>query len=213
MEAWFKADAAVSVTNGAAVAAGSVTVGATTAESVNNFTITPSVVTGSRTIAYTKADGTTYVSIPDGNGGWTEKAGQTTSPKAFALELKCTVTYSGDLTDKALVKNLFVTSCASVTLTVTCDSVSGTTVAGEALESDVRFVSSLAANQAGDSSITKATSAAPFDAAWNSATSSGELVFGTIYVALTGSNSLVVDAENSPVYSLLITPTHTDPAP
>ena len=183
------------------------TVGASTADSVNNFTISPSAVAGSTAVAYTAADGTTKVSIPDGSGGYTHKTASTTANKAVEITLKATVTYSGDLTDKAKVKTLWESVCSSVTLTVSCSAVTSDAVAGTPATTDIRGVSSAAASSAGNLYITKASNANPFGT-WSSATTTGELTFGSVFVALTGSDALVVDAENSPTYTLQIAATH-----
>lgn len=205
MEAWYKADASASV-SGVTAAAGSLTVGQSTATSVNNFTITPKEVDASANVVYTDASGKTYVSIPKTGGGYTVKEGSVGSGavKAVAINLAATVTYSGDLTAKADVQALWLAQVSTVTLTVSCTAVGGTTVSGTAQKTDIRGVSSVDANASGVLAKDKADS----DFTWSDETTTAELSFGTVYVALTGSDSLIVDGDHLPTYTLTITATY-----
>ena len=203
--AWYKTNQEVNVNAQTGIAAGSVSVGASTASSVNGFTITPATASASGNIAYTDSTGATYVSIPKAGGGYTTKAAETSAPKAVAIALSATVTYSGDLTAKADVEALWAATVTKVRLTVACSAVGGSTVAGTAATTDIRGVTSAAATTAGNLYIEVNDE----DFTWSDATTTASKSFGTVYVALTGSDSLVVDAENLPTYTLQINSSYT----
>ena len=207
MEAWYTADASASVTPLTA-AAGSLTVGESTGTSTNEFTITPTAVNTSASVVYTDAAGKTYVSIPKVGGGYSTVEGNVGADavKAVAIPLKATVTYSGDLTVAADVQALWLSKISTVTLTVSCTAVGGSVVEGSAAAqvSDIRGVSSTDANDSGPLALSKNDS----DFTWSSAASTGEVNFGTVYVALTGSDSLIVDATHLPTYTLQIAATY-----
>lgn len=204
--AWYQASNNASISNGTPVAAGTLTVGQTVKESVNNFTIVPTAISGAQTVALTATNGKTYVSVPTGNNTWATVEGSTTAAKAVAYELKAKVTYSGDLTVANDVKALWESTCTDVTLTLSCASVAGEAIHGDFTVNDIRGVASTAAAASGDLAKTKGASAFT----WSSATTTAELSFGTIYVAITGSDDVIVDADHLPTYTLQIAASHTE---
>ena len=203
--AWYVADANASVTN-AAAATGTLSVGETTSSVANDFTITPSAISTPVSLQYTDAAGKTYVSIPNGDGTYSVKEG-TAGTRIASYVLKATVTYSGDAADQAAVEALWASTVADVTLTLTCTATGGSTVSGSASTSDVKFVTAADnfTEKASGNTFTKTDD--QFE--WSSKTTTAELTFGTVYVALRGSNSLIVDADHLPTYTLSLAATHT----
>lgn len=71
--------------------------------------------------------------------------------------------------------------------------------------SDVKFVASSESFAAGDSAKTKAAN----QFTWSYKTATEELSFGTVYVALRGSATLVVDSTHMATYALSLAAIHT----
>lgn len=201
--AWFASNSNVSVADAQAVGAGTMTVGQSTASVLNNFTITPTAITGSQTVAYTDVNGLTYVSVWNGTS-YDTLAASTTAAKAAAYTLKATVTYSGSLDSKDSVEALWNSTVSTVTLTLSCSGVSGSTVAGTASVNDIRGVEDADADANGPLAITVGKD----DFTWSTYATTAELTFGTIYVALTGNENLVVDSTHLPIYTLQIAASH-----
>ena len=180
------------------------TVGSSTATVSNEFEVVPVITTANANIAYTDEDGKTYVSVSNGDGSYTTYEASTEADLAVAVTLKAKITYSGDLTDKDSVKALWESLVNTVTLSVSCTETGGSALSGSPATTDVRFVADDDADSSGDNAKTK--NATEFT--WSNANTTAELSFGIVYAALTGSDSLVVDATHIPTYKLTVTPTH-----
>lgn len=189
------------------------TVAASTASVVNGFTITPSAITASASLAYTDTNGDTFVSVSNGTG-YDKLGASTTADKVAAYALKATITYSGDLNTEASIQSLWQATVTNVVLRLQCTAVDQTSagrapVAGTAATTDIRFTTG-ASNygNSGDSQKSLASSSFDFGAPTGEnspyAATTGEVSLGTVYVALTGSDSLVVDAEHMPQYTLTV---------
>ena len=204
--AWFQANANASVTkNGTET--GNVVVGASTASVSNGFTITPSAITAENTLAYTDTSGNTYVSVSNGVG-YDKLGASTEAAKVATYTLKATISYSGDLNAQASIQSLWQATVDNVVLRLQCTAVTNDKVAGTPATSDIRFTTG-ASNygNSGDSQKSIASSSFTFGSPTGSgpyAAVTGEVTVGTVYVALTGSDSLVVDGTHSPTYTLTV---------
>ena len=188
------------------------TVGSSTASVTNGFTITPSAITASNTLAYTDTDGETYVSVYNG-ASYDVLDASTTADKVAAYVLKATISYSGDLNAEASIQALWQATITNVVLRLQCTAVDQTSanrvpLAGSAATSDIRFTTG-AENygNSGDSSKSLASSNFDFGAPTGTGpytATTAEVTVGTVYVALTGSASLVVDATHMPQYTLTV---------
>ena len=204
--AWFQANANASVTKNA-TETGNVVVGSSTASVTNGFTITPSAITASNTLAYTDTNGDTFVSVSNGTG-YDKLGASTTADKVAAYTLKATISYSGDLNAQASIQSLWQATVTNVVLRLQCTAVTSDKVAGTPATSDIRFTTG-ASNygNSGDSQKSLASSSFTFGSPSGSGpytASTTEVTVGTVYVALTGSDSLVVDAEHMPTYTLTV---------
>ena len=208
--AWFQAGANAQVTkNGTET--GNVAVGTSTASVTNGFTIVPSAITASNTLAYTDTDGNTYVSVYNGST-YDTLAGSTTADRVAAYTLKATINYSGDLNAEASIQALWQQTVTNVVLRLRCTAVDNTgthePVSGTGATTDIRFTTG-ATNygNSGDSQKSLASSSFDFGAPTGSGpytATTGEVTVGTVYVALTGSDSLVVAADHLPLYTLTV---------
>ena len=204
--AWFVADANAQVTK-SATKTGNVTVGASTNTVTNGFTITPSAITASQALAYSDTSGNTYVSVY--NGSTYDKLGaETTADIVASYTLKATISYSGDLNAQASIQALWQATITNVVLRLQCTAVTDSKVAGTPATSDIRFTSasdSYAGGGASQKSLASSnfTFGSPSGSGPYTATTA-EVTVGTVYVALTGSDSLVVNAEHMPTYTLTV---------
>lgn len=218
MEAWYSAEANAQVTK-SAVADGNLTVAQSSASVANNFTVTPSAIAASASLAYTDTSGNTYVSVYNGSSYDTLDA-DTQGAKVIAYELKAIISYSGDLNTQASIQALWQDTVAQVKLKLTCTAVDDTTTGhaplhGRADTDDVRFTTgSSDYSSEGANLVTKPASAFTFGAVsgtespYSSVTA--EVTVGTVYVALSGNNDLVVDASHMPVYTLTVDAVETE---
>ncbi len=200
--AWYTATATAAVNNASPVT-GTLTTAASTQDMAGSFTITPSAIGDKSDIALTDANGKTYVSVSDGQGGYTAYEASGTNLYA-TYALSATVTYDGPLQDAAAIQSLWEASCTSVTLTLSCTGASGTAVTGSASTSDIHYITSSSnfADLANGNVITLAA---------NTITVGTEKSFGNVLVAVRGSDSVVwtgADAQHKPSYTMQCAATH-----
>ena len=124
VKAWYTANANAQVTK-SAVANGNLVAGASTASVTNGFTITPSAITTSNTLAFTDTSGDTFVSVYNGTG-YDVLGASTTAVKVAAYTLKATISYSGDLNTEASIQALWQATVTNVVLRLQCTAVDNT---------------------------------------------------------------------------------------
>lgn len=213
--AWYTASATATVNNAAAVT-GSLTTAASTQDMAGSFTITPAAIGDQENIALTDNQGKTYVSVSNGSGSYT--AYEATAEHLFATySLSATVTYSGPLSDQAAIQALWLSSVASVTLTLSCTGATGTPVLGDAPSAaDIHYITSstnFADKEDGnvitlnDSDFTFGAPTGP-DAQDKYSATTGVVSFGSVLVAIRGYNGVVWDATHSPSYTMQCAATH-----
>lgn len=215
MEAWYTATAQAQV-NYADPVTGSITTAASTKDMAGSFTITPSAIGDKTNVALTDENGVTWVSVSDGNGGYTQYQASSSGALYVTYSLAATVTYSGQLSDEAAIQALWESTCASVTLTLSCTVASGTAAVGAASTSDIHYITASDdfSDKANGNVINKAANLFDFGTPSGSGTytSSAELSFGSVLVAVRGSNSVVwtgEDASHKPSYTMSCAATHT----
>lgn len=97
-------------------------------------------------------------------------------------------------------------------MTLACTGVSSSPapVSGTAATSDIRFTTG-AENygSSGENSYSKAANQFTFGNFADNKSVTGEVTFGTVYVALTGRDNLVVDSTHLPVYTLTVSANYT----
>ena len=209
--AWYQADSnASAVKNGTET--GNIAVGVSTGSAVNGFTIVPSAITASNTLAYTEVDtGATKVSVYNGST-YDALTGSTSAAKVAAYTLSATINYSGSLNAEASIQALWQQTIANVVVRLRCTEVDNTgehePVSGTAATTDIRFTTG-ASNygNTGDSQKSLASSNFDFGAPTGSGTytaTTGEVEVGVVYVALTGRDNLVVNTGHLPLYTLTV---------
>lgn len=201
--AWYQATASANVLNGTAVT-GSLATASSSKDMAGSFTITPSAIGDKDSVALTDSEGKTYVSVSDGEGGYTTYEATTAGSLYVTYALSATVTYDGDLVDQAAIQALWEASCTTVTLTLSCTNASGTAVSGSASTSDIHYITSSSnfADKANGNVITLNAS---------TITVGTEKSFGNVLVAVRGSDEVVwtgADASHKPSYTMQCAATH-----
>ncbi len=175
------------------------------------FTINPVAPAAVSGIQLTDESGKTHVSVPNGNGTYTDVTVGDPTKGIAAIDLYANISYSGDLTVVDSVNALWQASCTTVKLTLSCTGAAGTAAIGAAATTDVKFVSG-ASDYTVDSSdpglVSIAANSFSFTAV-NSATANVKV--GTVYIAIRGSNDVVwtgAAAANHPSYTLTLAASH-----
>lgn len=169
------------------------------------FTITPSAIGDKTNVALTDASGNCWVSVSDGNGGYTAyEATVAGGDKYITYALAATVTYDGPLTDTAAIQAQWEASCTTVTLTLSCTGASGTAALGSAATTDIHYIT--ASNNFADKENGNVIQVAA-----NTITVGTAKAFGDVLVAVRGADGVVwtgADASHKPSYTMQVAATH-----